>query len=39
MSRRRAIQPSPALMQSAQRDEQEAGNPTQPGDDAERAAR
>ncbi len=26
-------------MQSAQRDEQEAGNPTQPGDDAERAAR
>src|SRR5579875_2554787 len=29
----------PATMQSAQRDEEEAGHPTWPGDDAERAAR
>ncbi|EUA52082.1 hypothetical protein I552_3029 [Mycobacterium xenopi 3993] len=34
-----ARQPSPVTMQSAQRDEEEPGATTQPGDDAERAAR
>jgi hypothetical protein len=33
------MQHSPPTMQSAQRDEEKAGNAAQPADDAERAAR